>query len=66
MAGPVGLGMLAPRPAATGDFSSHLDPELAALALLGPIIYRRFMSRETFNPEHAADLVDTVLGYSHD
>jgi AcrR family transcriptional regulator len=47
---------------AAGDFASNLDPELAALALLGPIIYRRLMSGEPFNPERASDLVDTVLG----
>jgi TetR/AcrR family transcriptional regulator, regulator of autoinduction and epiphytic fitness len=50
---------------AAGDFPSRVDPELAALALLGPIIYRRLMSSEPFSPERAADLVDTVLGYSH-
>ena len=47
---------------AAGDFASNLDPELVALALLGPIIYRRLMSGEPFNPERASDLVDTVLG----
>jgi TetR/AcrR family transcriptional regulator of autoinduction and epiphytic fitness len=50
---------------AAGDFASSLDPELAALALLGPIIYRRLMSGEPFNPERASDLVDTVLGQLH-
>jgi TetR/AcrR family transcriptional regulator, regulator of autoinduction and epiphytic fitness len=50
---------------AAGDFASYLDPELAALALLGPIIYRRLMSGEPFNPECASDLVDTVLGHVH-
>jgi AcrR family transcriptional regulator len=50
---------------AAGDLPDHLDPELAALALLGPIIYCRLMSNEPFNPERAADLVDTVLGHSH-
>jgi TetR/AcrR family transcriptional regulator of autoinduction and epiphytic fitness len=48
---------------AAGDFASNLDPELVALALLGPIIYRRLMSGEPFNPESASDLVDTVLGH---
>jgi TetR/AcrR family transcriptional regulator of autoinduction and epiphytic fitness len=47
---------------AAGDFPAHLDPELAALALLGPIIYRRLMSNEPFNPGRARDLVETVLG----
>jgi hypothetical protein len=47
---------------AAGDFARYLDPELAALALLGPIIYRRLMSDQPFDPERAGDLVDTVLG----
>jgi TetR/AcrR family transcriptional regulator, regulator of autoinduction and epiphytic fitness len=53
---------------AAGDFPAHLDPELATLALLGPIIYSRLMSNEPFNPERACDLVETVLGlpgYEH-
>jgi TetR/AcrR family transcriptional regulator of autoinduction and epiphytic fitness len=47
---------------APGDFSPRLNPELAALALLGPIFYRRLMSGEPFAPDSAGDLVDTVLG----
>lgn len=47
---------------AAGDFPASVDPELAALALLGPIFYRRLMSAEPFDPERAADLVDLVLG----
>jgi TetR/AcrR family transcriptional regulator, regulator of autoinduction and epiphytic fitness len=47
---------------AAGEFAPDLDPEMAALALLGPIIYRRLMSAEPFDPARAADLVDTVLG----
>lgn len=47
---------------ASGDFPADLDVELAALALLGPIIYRRLMSGEPFHPERASDLVDIVLG----
>jgi AcrR family transcriptional regulator len=47
---------------AAGDFPALLDPELAALAMLGPIIYCRLMSHEPFDPKRAADLVDTVLG----
>ena len=50
---------------AGGDFPARLDPELATLALLGPIIYRRLMSREPFDPDRAVDLVDTVLGMPH-
>ena len=46
----------------SGDFSARADPELAALALLGAIFYRRLMTGEPFDPERASDLVDTVLG----
>ncbi len=48
---------------AAGDFRAQLDPELAVLALLGPIVYCRLMSGHPFEPERAADLVDTVLGH---
>ncbi len=47
---------------AAGDFPTRLDPELAALALLGPIVYGRLMSSTPFDPGRASDLVDTVLG----
>jgi TetR/AcrR family transcriptional regulator of autoinduction and epiphytic fitness len=47
---------------ARGAFPADLDPELAALALLGPIFYRRLMSGQPFAPEQAGALVDTVLG----
>jgi len=43
-------------------FPAYLDPELATIALLGPIFYKRLMSAEPFEPERAAELVDTVLG----
>jgi AcrR family transcriptional regulator len=46
----------------TGELPTHLEPELAALALSGPIFYRRLM---TANPLPAADiphLVRQVLG----
>lgn len=45
-----------------GELPGHLDPELAALALSGPIFYRRLM---TENPMPASDiphLVRQVLG----
>jgi AcrR family transcriptional regulator len=45
-----------------GEFSSTLDPELAAVALLGPIFYRRLMTADPFDPEEATSLVDLVLG----
>jgi hypothetical protein len=47
---------------AAGDFPAHLDPELAALALLGAIFYRRLMTVEPFDPQRASELIDTVLG----
>jgi TetR/AcrR family transcriptional regulator of autoinduction and epiphytic fitness len=47
---------------ATGDFPRHLDPELAAVALLGAIVYCRLMTGEPFDPDRSPDLVDTVLG----
>jgi TetR/AcrR family transcriptional regulator, regulator of autoinduction and epiphytic fitness len=39
-----------------------IDPELAAVALLGVIFYRRLMTSEPFNPAAARELVNTVLG----
>ena len=51
---------------ATGDFRADLDPELAALALLGAIFFRRLMTAEAFDPNRARDLVDTVLGRPDD
>lgn len=50
---------------ANGDFLPGIDPELAALALLGPIIYSRLMSGVRFDPKRAPDLVALVLGESH-
>jgi hypothetical protein len=47
---------------AAGELRADLDPELATLALLGPIFYRRLMSGEPFDPARARDLVNTVLG----
>jgi AcrR family transcriptional regulator len=46
----------------SGEFPAHVDPELAALALLGTIFYRRLMSAEPFDPARAGQLVETVLG----
>ena len=50
---------------ATGDLPAGLDPELAALALLGPIVYNRLMSSKPFDPARTRALVDTVLGSAH-
>ncbi len=49
---------------ASGDFPAYIDPELATLALLGTIFYRRLMSNEPFDPERASELVTAVLGAS--
>lgn len=46
---------------ARGDFHADTDPELAAVALLGVIFYRRLMSGEPLDPERARDLVVAVL-----
>jgi AcrR family transcriptional regulator len=47
---------------ADGEFEASVDPELATVALLGAIFYRRLMSGEPFEPARASELVDTVLG----
>jgi AcrR family transcriptional regulator len=47
---------------AAGEFPAHTDPELATLALLGALYYRRLMSGDPFDPERAGELVDAVLG----
>ena len=47
---------------AAGDFPNHIDPELAAFALLGAIFFRRLMTSTPFEPARAGALVDTVLG----
>ena len=45
-----------------GDFPPSLDPEIAALALVGPIFYRRLMTGQPFDPGRVAALIETVLG----
>ncbi len=47
---------------ASGDFPTALDPELASLALAGPIFYRRLMTGEPLDPALIPALIDTVLG----
>lgn len=47
---------------AAGDFPATLDPEIAALALVGPIFYRRLMTHQPFDPPCVDTLIDTVLG----
>ena len=48
----------------TGRLSPDLDPELAAIALAGAVIYRRVMTGQPFPAADAERLVDTVLGSS--
>jgi TetR/AcrR family transcriptional regulator of autoinduction and epiphytic fitness len=50
------------RGVAEGDIAATTDPELAAIALSGAIIYRRVMTGEPFDPARTDDLVRTVLG----
>ena len=38
------------------------DPELAALALAGAVVYARLMTDEPLDPDRSAALVDVVLG----
>jgi hypothetical protein len=45
-----------------GEFRPEVDPELATIALLGTIFYRRLMTGEALAPRDAGALVDTVLG----
>jgi TetR/AcrR family transcriptional regulator of autoinduction and epiphytic fitness len=49
-----------------GDFHADLQPELATVALLGAIFYRRLMTSEPFDPRQAAELVVAVLGQPPD
>jgi AcrR family transcriptional regulator len=46
----------------SGALPPHLDPEIAATALAGAIVYRRLMTGDPFPPARVADLVTTVLG----
>ncbi len=50
----------------SGELPTHLDAELAALALSGPIIYCRTMTPTPLSPRQAAQLVDLVLGPAPD
>jgi TetR/AcrR family transcriptional regulator of autoinduction and epiphytic fitness len=45
-----------------GEFRSGLDPELATVALLGAIFYRRLMTGEPLPPHGAGELVELILG----
>jgi AcrR family transcriptional regulator len=45
-----------------GEFRSDLDPEVATVALLGAIFYRRLMTDEPFRPDETNGLVAAILG----
>jgi TetR/AcrR family transcriptional regulator, regulator of autoinduction and epiphytic fitness len=45
-----------------GEFRRGLDPELATVALLGVIFYRRLMTEEPLAPDGAGELVELILG----
>jgi TetR/AcrR family transcriptional regulator of autoinduction and epiphytic fitness len=45
-----------------GKIKRSIDPELATTTLLGAIFYRRLMTSEPFDPDHAGQLVKLVLG----
>jgi TetR/AcrR family transcriptional regulator, regulator of autoinduction and epiphytic fitness len=45
-----------------GEFRPEIDPELATVALLGVVFYRRLMTGEPFDPTTAGELVELVLG----
>lgn len=47
---------------ASGELAREIDPTLAALALAGPIFYRRLMTSAPFDPSQIGSLVRTVLG----
>jgi TetR/AcrR family transcriptional regulator of autoinduction and epiphytic fitness len=45
-----------------GEFPAHLDPEMAALALSGPLFYRRLMTSSPLPATEIPRLVRQVLG----
>ena len=47
---------------AAGDFASQTDPELASLALIGAVLYRRVMTDNPIDPDRIAGLIGIVLG----
>lgn len=46
---------------ASGAFRTDIDPGLASLALIGPILYRRLMTSESFDPDRIPELIDSIL-----
>ena len=47
---------------AAGELPQNLDSELTALALIGPIIYRRTMTPTPFSRDDIEPILDIVLG----
>jgi AcrR family transcriptional regulator len=47
---------------AAGDFPPRTDPELASLALIGAVLYRRVMTDHPIDPDRIARLIGIVLG----
>ena len=45
-----------------GEFREGVDPELATIALLGVIFYRRLMTGEPLQPDGAREVVELILG----
>lgn len=46
----------------SGELPGHLDPELTASALVGPILYARLMTAKPITAEQIPDLIATVIG----
>jgi len=44
-----------------GEIRADIDPELATVALLGAIFYRRLMTAEPLHPDQAVELVNLIL-----
>jgi hypothetical protein len=46
-----------------GEARSDIDPDLAAVALAGAVIYRRLMTSRSFRDDEVEALIATVLGW---
>jgi hypothetical protein len=47
---------------ASGEFSDHIEPDAASVALSGALFYRRLMTADAVDGEFVHRLIDTVLG----
>lgn len=45
-----------------GELPSHTDPSAMIAALLGPLFYRRWFSRESFDDQFVKGVIETVIG----